>query len=59
MRAFILSVIAPNDWTPEDVVISCNIGMKSHAKTQEKDIHSSICTHAKVIDSFDLKRQDL
>jgi hypothetical protein len=59
MKAFIVTVIAPNDWDPADIVISCNIGMQSHAKTQGKDIHSSICTHAKVTESFDLKRQDL
>jgi hypothetical protein len=59
VKAFIVTVIAPNDWSPTDIVVSCNIGMREHAKTQGKNIHSSICTSASVSESFDLKRQDI
>jgi hypothetical protein len=58
MKAFIVTVITPNDWSVPDIVISMNMGMKKHAEVQNKDL-SGIFHSVTVSESFDLKRQDI
>lgn len=59
MKAFIVTVIAPNEWDKEDILTAINRGMRERAKERGKDIHTSICTSVTISEEFDLKRQDL
>lgn len=58
MKAFIVTVVAPNDWDGEAVVTAINIGMRKHGV--EKNLEcSGMFTSALVHAKFDLKRQDV
>lgn len=64
MKAFVVSVIAPNEWTSQDVVTAVNIGMRKYCGTEDGKhllsvTSSSLCTAVTVVDKFDLKRQDI
>jgi hypothetical protein len=38
MKAFVITVLVPADWTKTDVVSSCNIGLQTWAKEQQKPL---------------------
>lgn len=58
MKAFIVTVIAPNDWQKQDVLISMNVGMRKHAELQKKDL-SGISHSVTIAEEFNLERQDI
>lgn len=53
MKAFIVTVIAPDDWAKQDVLIAMNMGMRQHADAQRKDL-SGISHHVEVKEEFKL-----
>lgn len=55
MKAFIVTVIAPDDWRKTDVLCSMNMGMRDHAKTQNKDL-SGIQHSVTIAEEFDLAK---
>lgn len=64
MRAFVVTVIAPNEWHQDDVLSSINTGMRNWVLGPEgehlrKTTTNSICTSVTIADKFDLKRQDI
>jgi hypothetical protein len=64
MRAFIVTVIAPNEWSQDDVISSINVGMRKWVLSPEGEhlratTTSSICTSVTIAHKFDLKRQDI
>lgn len=60
MKAFIITLVVPNEWDKEDAVTAMNLGVRKHvAESPRLDQTSSIIWSAMVADSFDLKRQDI
>jgi hypothetical protein len=58
MKAFVCTVVIPNDWTATDVVTAINLGIRQQANETGKEL-PGISYSAMVQTSFDLKRQDL
>lgn len=54
MKAFIVTVIAPDDWDKTDILCSVNMGMRKHADTEKKDL-SGIQHSVTVKEEFDLR----
>ena len=60
MKAFITTIIVPNDWMPTDICTAVNIGIRKHSEDTDKpNIRNSIAHSVTVIDKFELKRQDI
>jgi hypothetical protein len=55
MKAFIVTVIAPDDWGKTDVLCSMNMGMRDWAKSQTKDL-SGIQHSVTIAEEFNLAK---
>ena len=53
MRAMIVSILVPDDWSVSDVCSSCNIGIKEYAQREGKQIRA-IDYNSMVIEKFTL-----
>jgi hypothetical protein len=57
MKAFVVTVLAPDDWTKTDIVTSMHMGMKSLARDKDRDLQS-LDYHAMCHTDFKLKDRD-
>ena len=57
MRAMIVSILVPDDWSVSDVCSSCNIGIKEYAQREGKQIRA-IDYNSMVIEKFTLANPD-
>jgi hypothetical protein len=55
MKVFVVTVLAPSDWTTTDVVSSVHIGMRQYAEKENKPL-GVMDYHAMAHTSFELKR---
>jgi hypothetical protein len=68
MKAFLTTIIVPNDWTKHDILCACNIGIRKYAEECEVKeeragkaslLRSAILHSVTIAEEFDLKRQDV
>jgi hypothetical protein len=57
MRAMIVTILIPDDWTTSDVCTACNIGIRSHAENEGKQLRA-IDYNCMVIDRFQIDRKE-
>lgn len=56
MKAFVVTVIVPDDWGKTDILCSMNMGMRDWAKTQNKDL-GGISHSVTIAEEFELKER--
>jgi hypothetical protein len=56
MRAMIVSILVPDDWSTTDVCSACHIGIRKHAEKEGKYL-SAMDYNAMVIDKFKLAKE--
>lgn len=59
MKAFVVEITTPNEWSTEEIVTACNLGIRRTAATQEKEHSESYHTNTRVLATLSLERQDV
>jgi hypothetical protein len=54
-KAFLVTVILPDDWRAEDVVTACNIGVKKQSLARPELEIGAMSFYAQVIEEFKLR----
>jgi hypothetical protein len=38
MKAFVVTILVPDEWSKNDVIVSCNIGIRKYAEESEREL---------------------
>jgi hypothetical protein len=61
MKAFVVTIVTPEGWTTQDVLIAINMGAQAHCRQQQNNpdhkLEMGIGFNARIHEKFELRRE--